>query len=169
MTLHCTVNYDVTEDTCIFTSVGTESSSEHLAPANFTYKSCLWYFCPWQFGRWEQFDCLELWRSASALKTCSLPTNHGQIRRHGFYGATARNQLLQNLHQVLTGITLDIRAGKTTAIVGKSGCGKSTMSNSTSQGFVRNYWKYVTGKVVRVQWGVILNHVQSVWMIFYPR
>ena len=30
--------------------------------------------------------------------------------------------------KVLMGITLDIRAGKTTAIVGKSGCGKSTMS-----------------------------------------
>ncbi|CAE7212556.1 Abcb10 [Symbiodinium pilosum] len=30
--------------------------------------------------------------------------------------------------KVLDGVTLDIRAGKTTAIVGKSGCGKSTLS-----------------------------------------
>ncbi|CAE7235348.1 Abcb10, partial [Symbiodinium sp. KB8] len=30
--------------------------------------------------------------------------------------------------KVLAGVTLDIRAGKTTAVVGKSGCGKSTLS-----------------------------------------
>ncbi|CAK9029707.1 ABC transporter B family member 25 (ABC transporter ABCB.25) (OsABCB25) (Protein ALS1 homolog) (Protein ALUMINUM SENSITIVE 1) (OsALS1) [Durusdinium trenchii] len=30
--------------------------------------------------------------------------------------------------KVLSGVTLDLRAGKTTAVVGKSGCGKSTLS-----------------------------------------
>ena len=57
------------------------------------------------------------------------------------------------LHQVLLGITLDIRAGKTTAIVGKSGCGKSTMSNSTSQVGPCNKLLNVTGKVFQVLGG----------------
>ena len=34
--------------------------------------------------------------------------------------------------QVLSKITLDLRAGKTTAVVGKSGCGKSTLSASAT-------------------------------------
>ena len=34
--------------------------------------------------------------------------------------------------QVLSKITLDLRAGKTTAVVGKSGCGKSTLSTSAN-------------------------------------
>lgn len=69
----------------LFTSVGTGSSSEHLAPANFTYTSGLWYFCPWLFlAHGSSLTVyIWLWRSASALKTCSLPTNRGQIRRHG--------------------------------------------------------------------------------------
>ncbi|CAK9029794.1 Mitochondrial potassium channel ATP-binding subunit (ATP-binding cassette sub-family B member 8 [Durusdinium trenchii] len=33
---------------------------------------------------------------------------------------------------VLSGVTLDLRAGKTTAVVGKSGCGKSTLSGLES-------------------------------------
>ena len=169
MTLHCTVNCDVLlKDTRLFTSVG---SSQDLAPANFTYTSGLWYFCPWHFGTWEQFDCLHL-----AVKVGirfenvqfayqSRPDKKAWcgVRQHEI---KCRSKIL---HQVLMGITLDIRAGKTTAIVGKSGCGKSTMSNSTSQGLARNCWKYITGKVFRVKGGVIFNHIQSVWMIFYPR
>jgi len=92
------------------------------------------------FGTWEQFDCLHL-----AVKVGirfenvqfayqSRPDKKAWcgVRQHEI---KCRSKIL---HQVLMGITLDIRAGKTTAIVGKSGCGKSTMSNSTSQGLATN-------------------------------